>query len=129
MASLQEKAKQWIAENPTMTPEEIWLEAFSLGIAYAQRNAPKDKAELIAKKKLEFQKMIRPYVPLFGRDLCNNFYSYWAEANIKTGKLRWESEKSFEVDLRLKTWKKRDDERTTPKESAKPSGKRLEILK
>ena len=128
MASLIDKAKQWIAQNPTKTPEEIWVDAFSLGIAYAQRNAPKDKSEIIKKKKAEFKEMVRPYVPMFGRDLCNNFYSYWAEANTKTGKLRWEGEKSFEVDLRLKTWKRREEERKNPKENAKPSGKKLEIL-
>lgn len=51
-----------------------------------------------------FSEMLSPHQHSFLLgDEYDNFYSYWSEKS-KTGKERWESEKFFNIDRRIKTW-------------------------
>jgi hypothetical protein len=67
--------------------------------------------EIIKKKKGDFAKEIEPYVLTYGKDMCNDFFRYWAESDNK-GKLKWEKTKqkqggTWEISLRLATWSKK----------------------
>jgi rubrerythrin len=69
------------------------------------RNADKvkeSKVNKVKESKEEFSEMLSPFIA----DLNNeyeNFYSYWTEKNNK-GKERWEMEKFFNIERRIKTW-------------------------
>lgn len=59
--------------------------------------------EIIENKKNDFRNMIDSYCYLLG-DQFEPFFDYWSESNLKNGKLRWEGEKFFNIERRIKTW-------------------------
>lgn len=76
----------------------------------------KKKEDRIKKKKAEFAKKLEPFLEMYGRDVLNEFWEYWCEANMRTGKLEWERHTSFEIDLRLKRWVRNSYGRKKPNE-------------
>lgn len=51
-----------------------------------------------------FAETIRPYVPKYGKEMCNKFFVYWTEPNKSKTKMRFELEKTWDVSRRLETW-------------------------
>jgi hypothetical protein len=49
------------------------------------------------------------YVETYGKDMIREFYDYWSEANRPATKMRWEQERTWELNLRLQYWAKRDN--------------------
>jgi len=64
-------------------------------------NVTKDNIE---KRKINFASSLKIFVDEFGRDTVNDFYSYWTEPNKSKTKMRWELEKTWDLNLRLKKW-------------------------
>ncbi len=65
------------------------------------------------KRKLEARKQafieeLRKYQGKYSNDLLNMFFTYWSEANKSFTKMRFEMQKTFQIDLRLKTWYNND---------------------
>ena len=67
-----------------------------------------DIKEKINKKEIEFKESIEPFIPIYGKDICNKFYLYWSEPNKSKTKLRYEMEKTWDVSRRLANWANRD---------------------
>jgi hypothetical protein len=67
-----------------------------------------DIKERVIKKEIEFKESIEPFIPIYGKDICNNFYLYWSEPNKSKTKLRYEMEKTWDVERRLANWANRD---------------------
>lgn len=67
-----------------------------------------DEHDRIIKKEIELKESIKPLVPIYGKEICNNFYLYWSEPNKSKTKLRYEMEKTWDVKRRLATWANRD---------------------
>ena len=65
---------------------------------------PKTKDE----RRKEFIESLRPYVEQYGSSMVNNFYRYWAQDDGV--KLRFEKQKSWNLELRLIKWKQNQDE-------------------
>ena len=61
----------------------------------------------INSRKQEFYNSLLPYLKTYDKILLKEFYDYWTEHGDKDKKYRKEKEKSFNTDLRLKTWFKR----------------------
>lgn len=61
-------------------------------------------AKTIKYKKNLLQELLRPHIAKYGRDMVNLFYRYWGEADLKTGKLKWEVEETWEIEGRLRNW-------------------------
>lgn len=61
----------------------------------------------IEERKREFYNSLLPFVDVYGKEMLRDFYEYWSEHGVKDRKFRMEKEKSFNIELRLKTWKKR----------------------
>lgn len=40
----------------------------------------------------------------YGRDMLNSFYDYWSEPNKSGKKMRWEMERTWDLNKRLKRW-------------------------
>ena len=63
----------------------------------------------LKKKESELKESIEPFIPIYGKDICNNFYLYWSEPNKSKTKLRYEMEKTWDVERRLANWVNRDN--------------------
>ena len=61
-------------------------------------------SETIERRKQLFAESIAPFVEEYGRDMCNAFFSYWTEPNKSGTRMRWELEKTWDVNRRLKRW-------------------------
>lgn len=68
----------------------------------------KDPIEL---KKLEFKKLLSAYKHQYDVEVLHEFYDYWTEPNKSRTKIKWEMEKTWDLNLRLKTWIRRKGER------------------
>ena len=68
---------------------------------------PKASVSLEDREKA-FMESIRPYVEMYGRDLCNQFFAYWTEPNKSKTKMRFELERTWDIARRLATWAKKD---------------------
>lgn len=58
----------------------------------------------IDSRKLKFADTLKPFLAIYGKDLLNDFYHYWTEANKSKTKMKFELQKTWEVSLRLKKW-------------------------
>jgi len=67
-------------------------------------NTSKVKESKVKESKviISFSEMLSSYLLELG-DEYDNFYAYWTEKN-KKGKERWEMEKFFNIERRIKTW-------------------------
>jgi hypothetical protein len=66
------------------------------------RNADKVKLSKVKESKVKLIDIISPHIFELG-DEYDNFYAYWTEKN-KSGRERWELEKFFNIERRIKTW-------------------------
>ena len=64
--------------------------------------------ESIEERKLKFAHALKPFLDEYGKDMLNDFYSYWTEHGEKDKKLRFEKEKTFGIQQRLKNWHSRN---------------------
>jgi hypothetical protein len=63
-----------------------------------------NKLELLNKRKIEFSETLSPFLTKYGKDMLNEFFSYWTEPNKSLTKLKFELQKTWSVELRLSTW-------------------------
>lgn len=76
----------------------------AIRILEGEKPEPKTKDE----RRKEFINSLSPYLQKYGSDMLNNFYRYWAQDD--GSKLRFEKQKSWNLDLRLAKWKSNQDE-------------------
>lgn len=60
-------------------------------------------------RKKEFIESVRPFIEVYGKDMCNDFISYWIAPAKKRGKgtvMFWETKPSWHLKMRLSTWYK-----------------------
>lgn len=72
------------------------------------KNVKNDKN--ISERANDFYSDLTPFVGTYGKDLIRQFYDYWTEKNKTGTKLRFESQKFFDLSKRLKTWDRRSKE-------------------
>jgi len=60
----------------------------------------------IKDRKLKFSETLKPFLEIYGKDLLNDFYFYWAEETHSNKKLKYELQKTWNLAGRLRTWKK-----------------------
>lgn len=65
----------------------------------------KDNIEI---RKSRFASTLQPFLLMYGKDMLNDFYSYWTEHGEHDKKFRSEKEKSFSIERRLETWKRNE---------------------
>jgi NACalpha-BTF3-like transcription factor len=67
-----------------------------------------DNIELLRNRAQDFSETLKPYLEKYGSDMLNAFYSYWTEPNKSKTKMRFELEKTWDVERRLNTWASRE---------------------
>lgn len=71
----------------------------------------KTKEEIAAateKRKKKFGQDLVPYVATYGKDMIRKFYDYWSETNKSKTRMRCETEKTWDLNLRLQNWARRN---------------------
>lgn len=69
-------------------------------------NLNKNTNKDITTRKTEFYQLLTQFVEIYPREMLRNFYEYWTEHSHTDKKMRFEKEKSFGIERRLKTWEK-----------------------
>lgn len=64
----------------------------------------------IKQRKQDFYKSLIPFLDSYSKEMVEDFFEYWTEHGEKDRKFKKEKEKSFNTELRLKTWFKRSKE-------------------
>lgn len=67
--------------------------------------------EKLKQRRDDFIEELRPYVNIYGRELINNFFSYWSEPNRSNTKMRFELQPTWDLKLRLETWNRNNKKR------------------
>jgi hypothetical protein len=69
----------------------------------------KDKEiDSIEERKSKFYVSLSLYVNEYPKKMLREFYDYWTEHGVKDKKLRFEKEKTFGIEQRLRTWYNRN---------------------
>jgi len=58
-------------------------------------------------RKVEFRKSVEIYSEKYSPEMIDDFCAYWCESNDGAKKLKFEKEKTFEIDFRLNYWSRR----------------------
>jgi len=69
-------------------------------------NGGKPPILTIDERKENFKNELKPFLEKYGKELLNEFYSYWTEKTPTAKKMRFEKQDVFEVSKRLATWEK-----------------------
>ena len=110
--------QRFVRVTPQGTTENRGLEAIpdtadspvvveGLGKRPARKAPVKTMAQLAEETRQraqEFYYSLAPYVAAYGKEMIQDFYDYWSETNKSRTKMRWETEKTWVVELRLKRW-------------------------
>lgn len=78
-------------------------------------------------RKQKFAASLKPYLNTYGKQMLNDFYSYWTEHGPNDKKMRFEKEKSFGVERRLETWNNNKNKFGNFSDDSEP--KELQILR
>jgi hypothetical protein len=65
-----------------------------------------NKQETIEQRKKSFAEILIPFVDVYGKDMIREFYDYWSETTLNNKKMKYELERTWSVERRLKTWSK-----------------------
>lgn len=76
----------------------------------------KESKPSLETRSLAFKSELVPFKQKYSIDMLKSFYDYWTEPNHTKTKMRYEMEKTFDVDRRLKTWSKRQKDFDVKKE-------------
>ena len=82
---------------------------------------PAKISKSVEEKKKEFSTALAPFFPEYSKELLNDFYRYWSEQNKSGTKLKFELQNTWELKLRLATWKRNEEKfgSSKPKEEEK----------
>ncbi len=67
-----------------------------------------DKEDIIKRRAVKFSEEVNQFISRYPESMLKSFISYWTEPNRSKTKLRYELEKTFEINRRLVTWSSRD---------------------
>jgi hypothetical protein len=62
------------------------------------------KLATIETREIEFRDKLIPYIETYGKEMLRAFYDYWTEKNEGGKKMKFEMQKVFELEKRLRTW-------------------------
>ena len=85
------------------------------GYSVTKKGYNKRKKETITKennidtREIKFRDTLTPFVEIYGEEMIKAFYDYWREPNRSKTKMRWEQEKTWDINLRLKRWERNQD--------------------
>jgi hypothetical protein len=88
----------------------------------------KKKIPPIENRKAKFYDELVPFVSIYGKDMIRDFYDYWSEENRSRTKMRFEQQTTWQLNLRLKTWAKKDNNYAKPSKQADTLRRKSQIM-
>lgn len=80
----------------------------------------------IKERKESFVNDLKKFTETYDKDMLNDFYRYWAETDVKEEKMRFEFQKTWNLNLRLATWKRNAEKQFKAKNnSEKPKEEKI----
>lgn len=73
-----------------------------------KKNAAPQGVATLAQRSKKFYNELVPFVEHYGRKMIRDFYDYWTEPNKSKSKMRFELEKTWDLNRRLVTWANRE---------------------
>jgi hypothetical protein len=73
-----------------------------------EKGKPTKTSKSLEEKKKEFFTSLAPFFPEYSKELLEDFYRYWSEQNKSGTKLKFELQDTWELNLRLGTWKRNE---------------------
>jgi hypothetical protein len=88
------------------------------------------KPATIEEREIVFRDKLIPYLETYGKEMLRAFYDYWTEKNEGGKKMKFEMQKVFEIEKRLRTWSRNNFENNGKSKGGvvKPSIDRLTSL-
>ncbi len=94
-------------EKPcTEKPSTVNQTLLNTNIEITNKQSKEYKINIIEANKQKFIKDLEPYVSIYGRDMVNDFFKYWSELNQSQTKMKFQLEKTWQLNLRLERWSK-----------------------
>jgi hypothetical protein len=62
------------------------------------------KLATIETREIEFRDKLIPYIDTYGKEMLRAFFDYWTEKNEGGKKMKFEMQRVFEIEKRLRTW-------------------------
>lgn len=90
-----------VTEFPAELEVELEVEKETNVVVPDKPASPKINFE---KRQKDFYADIAGYISDYDKDTLRNFYDYWREPNKSKSKMRWEQERTWDLNLRLKKW-------------------------
>ena len=93
-----------------IVPDRIVVDMITQLVDKMPMNRPKAirserETKTIVERKKEFILSLQPFLKDYGKEMLNDFYSYWTEETKDKEKFRMELEKTWTLERRLKNWK------------------------
>lgn len=99
-------------EAEVNNPKNELKNEYTKPVESPKEDKPKKTKEEIAtateKRKEKFYQELVPYVATYGKDMIRKFYDYWSETNKSKTRMRCETEKTWDLNLRLQNWARRN---------------------
>ena len=91
--------------DPTTNPKE---EEEKEEVKEEEEVKVKEKVKNIQERKSDFFKVLSSYSVSYSVKMVNDFFDYWSEHGDKDKKMRFEKEKTWSLEARLKRWSDKD---------------------
>ena len=124
--TIQENVEQIQRKEETLKDEPFVLTPDPVP---APTKPVKTKEQIIADTKKRMKKFydgLIPYVEVYGKEMMREFYDYWSEMNKSQSKMRWENERTWNLDLRLRRWANNNKGYNNGNRTSREAEKRLE---
>ena len=72
-----------------------------------------DKSATLEQRALDFRNDVAKHLNEYPKEMLRAFYDYWSESNEGGRKMKWEMQKTFNIPLRLATWKRNESKFNT----------------
>lgn len=96
--TLNEIAHEYAEQNPNVSIELAFLEGM-LYKSSMQRESLQDRMD-------KFRQAAYMYKGMYGNEMVDAFFDYWSETNDNGNKMRFEKEKTWNLEKRLARWAK-----------------------
>ena len=108
-------------------PDQTSIDAILQLVDTLPMNRPKairsnKETKTIVERKKEFILSLQPFLKDYGKNMLNDFYSYWTEETQNKEKFRMELEKTWTLERRLKNWKSNNNAFSKTQTSSNDSG-------
>lgn len=96
--TLNEIAHEYAEQNPNVSIELAFLEGM-LYKSSTQRESLRERTD-------KFRKATNMYKGMYCNEMVDAFFDYWSETNDNGNKMRFEKEKTWNLEKRLARWAK-----------------------